>query len=272
MPMSEPVKNKVTPQLLREFKEQNKKVALLTAYDYLFASIEDKIGMDVILVGDSLGMTVLGYESTLPVTMADMLRACKSVTRAVKRAMVIADMPYMSYQPSVSLAIKNAGRFISEANVDGVKLEGAGIITERIKAIVDVGIPVMGHLGLTPQSIKKFGGYKVQGKTTEEQDKLVNSAIELEGAGVFCIILECIRSDLVKEIKKAVKIPVYGIGAGSDCDGQILVVHDILGLYQGKLPKYVKEYANLTPIIENALQQYVNEVKESKYPDSLHSY
>ena len=263
---------KITPQVLQELKESGKKVALLTAHDYPTALIEDRAGIEVILVGDSLGMTVLGYESTLPVTMDEMLIACKAVKRGTRRAMVIADMPYMSYQPSNSLAIKNAGKFVREANVDGVKLEGAGPITRRIKSIVEIGIPVMGHIGFTPQSIKKFGGYKVCGKTDKEMQKLIDDARILEDAGVFCIIAECVSTGVITKLKEALRVPIYGIGAGQECDGQILVVNDILGLFPTFLPKYVKRYTNLSPIIERAIKKYISEVKRGDFPDEAHSY
>ncbi|MBI4721824.1 MAG: 3-methyl-2-oxobutanoate hydroxymethyltransferase [Candidatus Stahlbacteria bacterium] len=216
---------KITPQILREIKEQGEKIALLTAYDYPTAIIEDKAGIEIILVGDSLGMVMLGYESTLKVKMSDLLSACSAVKRGVQRAMVIADMPYMSYQPSNSIAIKNAGRFIAESNVDGVKLEGAGPILNA-----------------------------------------------LEKMGVFCIIVECVAAGVVSRIKKEVNVPIYGIGAGSDCDGQILVVHDMLGLLPEFLPKYVKKYANLSEIIEKAVKEYIKEIKTGKFPDKEHSY
>lgn len=263
---------KITPQFLKELKQQGKKVALLTAYDYPTALIEDKLGIEVILIGDTFGMTVLGYDSTLKVGMTEMLVACGAVGRAVKRAMVIADMPFMSYQPSDSVAVENAGKFVASANVDAVKVEGAGTTLKRIKAIIDAGIPVMGHIGFTPQSLKKFGTYKVVGKIESEEKQLLKEAKDLEKAGVFSIIIECVSSKIIKEIKKVVQIPIYGIGAGPDCDGQILVISDILGLFQGKLAKYVKRYADLTPIIEKAIKEYISDVKSNKYPDKEHTY
>ncbi len=269
--MQEKIKN-ITPQILKKLKERGEKIALLTAYDYPTALIEDRAGIEVILVGDSLGMVTLGYESTLQVTMQEMLTACKSVKRGAKRAMVIADMPYMSYQPSNSLAIKNAGKFVGEANVDGIKLEGAGPILNRVKAIVNIGIPVMGHIGFTPQSLKKFGNYRVRGKSGEEAEELIQDARTLEDAGVFCIIVECVAEGVVKKIKKKVRVPIYGIGAGNECDGQILVVHDMLGLFPGFLPKYVKKYADLSVTIEDAVKKYIREVKLGKFPDEEYSY
>ncbi len=263
---------KITPQILKKLKEQRKKIALLTAYDYPIALVEDRAGIEIILVGDSLGMVTLGYESTLQVTMQEMLTSCKAVRKGAKRAMVIADMPYMSYQPNNSLAIKNAGKFVGEANVDGVKLEGAGPMLNRIKAIVDIGIPVMGHIGFTPQSLKKFGNYQVRGKNSKEIDKLIQDAKALENAGVFSIIIECVAEGVAKKVKKEINVPLYGIGAGNDCDGQILVVHDMLGLFPDFLPKYVKKYAELSIIIEEAMKKYIQEVKLGKFPDKEHSY
>jgi 3-methyl-2-oxobutanoate hydroxymethyltransferase len=270
--MLEKKRNKVTPQLLKKYKEQKEKVVLLTAYDYPIAKIEDEVGIDIILVGDSIGMVRLGYPTTLEVTMEELLISSKAVTKAVKRAMVVADMPYMSYQPSNSVAIKNAGRFVKEGKVDAVKLEGSGVILKRIKSIIEVGIPVMGHIGFTPQALKKFGGYRVCGKNEEEVRKLVQEARELEEVGVFCLIVECVKERVVEEIKKEVKIPIYGIGAGRNCDGQILVVDDILGLGDGFLPKYVRKYTNLKEIINKAIKTYIKEVKEGKYPGEEHIY
>lgn len=270
--MSKNKDKKITPQLLKELKENGKKVVLLTAYDYPTALLEDKAGIDVILIGDSMGMTVLGYETTLQVSMDEMLIACQAVTRAAKRAMVVADMPYMSYQPSNYLAVKNAGRFVARASVDAVKLEGAGPTVRRTKAIVAAGIPVMGHIGFTPQSLKKFGGYKVRGKTDKDVQQLVADAKTLENAGVFAIIVECVPGGVTAKIRDAVKIPIYGIGAGVECDGQILVVHDMLGLFPAFFPKYAKRYANLSPVIEEAIKKYINEVKRGIFPDAAHSY
>jgi 3-methyl-2-oxobutanoate hydroxymethyltransferase len=265
-------RKKITPQLLKKYKDQGEKVVLLTAYDYPIAKIEDEVGVDIILVGDSIGMVRLGYPTTLEVTMEELLISTKAVSRAVKWAMVVADMPYMSYQPSNSIAIKNAGRLVKEGKADAVKLEGSGIILKRIKAIIEIGIPVMGHIGFTPQALKKFGGYRVCGKEEKEVKKLVQEAKELEEVGVFCLIVECVKERVVEEIKKEVKIPIYGIGAGRKCDGEILVVDDMLGLGDGFLPKYVKQYVNLRKIIRKAIKTYIKEVKEGIYPGEEHIY
>lgn len=259
----------ITIKTLEEMKKRGEKVALLTAYDYPTAVLEDKMGVEIIVVGDSFGMTVMGQNSTLFVTMNEMLVSARAVRQGVKNAMVIADMPYMSFQPSNSLAIKNAGRFIQETGVDGVKIEG---MPKRAKAIVSAGVPVMGHIGLLPQSIKRLQGYKVQGKTEQDAERIIEQAKELDEAGVFSIIAESIPRELTKRIKESVQVPIYGIGAGPDCDGQILVVNDLLGLYSTFAPKFVKKYANLTPIIEKAFEDYIKEVKEGKFPDDAHSY
>lgn len=267
-----PPMDKITPQGLIELKTRGKKVALLTAYDYPTALIEDRLGIEIILVGDSFGMTVLGYESTLKVGMTEMLIACSAVGRAVKKALVVADMPFMSYQPSNAIAVSNAGKFVSLAGADAVKLEGAGQTLKRIKAIINAGIPVMGHIGFTPQALKSFGSYKVIGKTGTEENQLVKDAIALQKAGVFSIIVECVSSKVIKKIKNAINIPIYGIGAGPDCDGQILVIHDMLGLFPGFLPKYVKKYADLTSIIEKAIKEYINDVKNNRFPSDEYTY
>jgi len=262
---------KVTIRELWKMKKQGSRVALLTAYEYFTAKLEDEAGIDIILVGDSVGMTHLGYSSTLPVSMEDMLIFGKAVSRAVERAMVIMDMPYLSYQPSTAIAIENAGKFM-RIGVDGVKLEGGVPISDTIKRMIDIGIPVMGHIGLTPQSIKLFGGYRVRGRNEEERESLLRDARSLEDAGVFSIIVEGVPTEVTKEIRKAVSVPIYGIGAGSECDGQILVVNDILGLSGDFSPKFVKKYADLSPIMMNAFKQYIKEVKSGLYPDKAHSY
>jgi len=262
---------RVTPQYLIKKKEKGEKAVLLTAYDYITAKIEDEAGIDVILVGDSYGTTVLGYSSTLPVTMQDMLPVVGAVRRGVERAMVIADMPYMSYQQSIEYAIRNAGRFM-RLGVDGVKLEGGLAMKDTIKKLVDIGIPVMGHIGMTPQSYKKFGGYRVRGKKNTESLELLTDATTLEDTGVFSIIVECVPEDVTRKITEKVKVPVYGIGAGRYCDGQILVVTDILGFLPGPMPRFVKEYAHLQNEVREAINRYIEEVKQGIYPDENHSY
>ncbi|MEA3432072.1 MAG: 3-methyl-2-oxobutanoate hydroxymethyltransferase [candidate division WOR-3 bacterium] len=262
---------RVTPQYLIKKKGKGEKAVLLTAYDYITAKIEDEAGIDVILVGDSYGTTVLGYSSTLPVTMQDMLPVVGAVRRGAQRAMVIADMPYMSYQQSIEYAIRNAGRFM-RLGVDGVKLEGGLAIKDTIKKLVDIGIPVMGHIGMTPQSYKKFGGYRVRGKKNTESLELLTDATALEDVGVFSIIVECVPEDVTRKITEKVKVPVYGIGAGRYCDGQILVVTDILGFLPGPMPRFVKEYAHLQNEIREAINRYIEEVKQGIYPDANHTY
>lgn len=266
------MKEKLTIPELHEMTRKGEKIALLTAYDYPTALIEDRAGIDIILVGDSVAMTVLGYKSTLSVTLEEMLIFTKAVTRAVQRAFVVADMPFLTYKTDVNTAIRNAGRFIQEGNADAVKLEGAGIVVPKVKAIVDSGIPVMGHIGLTPQSIGVLGGYKVQGTKKESALKLIDDSKKLEDAGVFSIIAESIPRELTPFIKDAVNIPVYGIGAGAYVDGQILVVHDILGLFQDFIPRFVKKYTDLGKTLEDVFSRYINDVKNGNFPDDKQMY
>lgn len=266
------MKEKLTIPELHEMTRKGEKIALLTAYDYPTALIEDRAGIDIILVGDSVAMTVLGYKSTLSVTLEEMLIFTKAVTRAVQRAFVVADMPFLTYKTDVNTAIRNAGRFIQEGNANAVKLEGAGIVVPKVKAIVDSGIPVMGHIGLTPQSIGVLGGYKVQGTKKESALKLIDDSKKLEDAGVFSIIAESIPRELTPFIKDAVNIPVYGIGAGTYVDGQILVVHDILGLFQDFIPRFVKKYTDLSKTLEDVFSRYINDVKNGNFPDDKQMY
>jgi 3-methyl-2-oxobutanoate hydroxymethyltransferase len=262
---------KITLLDLKAKKEQGEKITMLTAYDYPFAQLVDEAGIDIILVGDSLGMVVLGYESTLPVSMEEMLHHIKAVKRAVKRAFLIGDMPFMSYQTSVEEAVRNAGRFM-KAGCDAVKLEGGQEVTDKVAAIVKAGIPVLGHIGLTPQSIAQLGGYRVQGKDVQSAKKLVQDALALEKAGVFGIVLECVPYQLAKLITERCSVITIGIGAGPYCDGQVLVIHDLLGLTFSHKPKFVKTYVNLVPQIRQALSQYQTEVKEGTFPDLNHAY
>ena len=255
---------------------QNKKgkepIVMITAYDYPSAQMVDEAGVDIILVGDSLGMVVLGYDSTLPVTMEDMLRHTAAVVRGSRRALVVGDMPFMSYQLSPEQALDNAGRFIKEAGAHAVKLEGGEEVLEAIRKITSAGIPVMGHIGLTPQSIHKIGGYRVQGRDEKTAEKLKKDAKLLEEAGCFSIVLEAVPMNLAKEITESLSIPTIGIGAGSYCDGQVLVYHDVLGLFQEFKPKFVKRYAELRGEIVEAIKRYADEVRERKFPDEEHSY
>ena len=262
---------KITLLDLKAKKEQGEKITMLTAYDYPFAQMIDEAGIDIILVGDSLGMVVLGYESTLPVSMEEMLHHIRAVKRAVKRAFLIGDMPFMSYQTSVEEAVRNAGRFM-KAGCDAVKLEGGQEVTDKVAAIVKAGIPVLGHIGLTPQSIAQLGGYRVQGKDVQSAKKLLQDALALEKAGVFGIVLECVPYQLAKLITTRCSVLTIGIGAGPYCDGQVLVIHDLLGLTPGHKPKFVKTYVNLAPQIKQALFQYQTEVKKGTFPDFNHAY
>ncbi len=259
------------PELLKK-KQLGEPITMLTAYDFPMAKQIDESGVDLILVGDSLGMVVLGYNSTLPVTMEDMLHHAKAVSRAVKRALIIGDMPFMSYQVSTEKAVENAGRFLKEAGCDAIKLEGGKNVVDKIKAIVRAGIPVMGHIGLTPQSATALGGYKVQGKDLESAKSLIEDAISICEAGVFSIVLECVPDELAKIITKKVSVPTIGIGAGPYCDGQVLVTNDLLGLYEKFIPSFVKRYINLAPEIKKALASYVTEVKERKFPSEQYCF
>ncbi|RLB06807.1 MAG: 3-methyl-2-oxobutanoate hydroxymethyltransferase [Deltaproteobacteria bacterium] len=264
--------DKVTISYLIEKKKKGKKITMVTAYDYPSARMLDEVGIDTILVGDSVGMVVLGYESTIPVTMEEMIHHCKAVSRAVKRSFIIGDMPFMSYQVSVEKAIENAGRFIKEGGCDAVKLEGGSEVAHIVKAIVDMGIPVCAHIGLTPQRATMLSGYKVQGKDIETAKYLIRSAKDLEKAGAFMIVMECIPDILADIITKQVSIPTIGIGAGKDCDGQVLVYHDILGLFEKFVPKFVKQYANLAVQIKDALKRFKNEVESGEFPKPEHSF
>ncbi len=261
----------VTTATFLEKKKKGEKITILTAYDYLTAKIVDSAGVDAILVGDSLGMVVLGYPSTIPVTMEEMIHHTKAVVRGRKNAMVIFDMPFLSYQTGIRDAILNAGRALKETGCDAVKIEGGVEQKETIRALVDAGIPVMGHIGLQPQSVKTLGGYKLRGKG-EEREKLIEDAKAVEEAGAFAVVLEKIPSDLAKEITELLSIPTIGIGAGKYCDGQVLVFHDMVGLFEEFKPKFVKRYAELGKLAREAVKQYIEEVKSGKFPDEEHSY
>ncbi len=261
----------ITTETIQLLKKKREKIACLTAYDYPTAKILDEAGVEIILVGDSAANVVAGEKNTLPITMNEMLYHTKVVARAVKNALVIADMPFLSYQCSIEEAIKNAGSFL-KVGAAGVKVEGAGLILKTIEKLVKLGIPVMGHLGLTPQSIHKFGGYKLCGRTKKEAGQILADALRLEDAGCFAIVLEKIPLTLAKKITKTLSIPTIGIGAGPFCDGQILVLHDMLGIYEDFTPKFVKRYANIGKAMRNAVKNYVTEVKTGKYPDLEHSF
>jgi 3-methyl-2-oxobutanoate hydroxymethyltransferase len=253
-------------------KSREEKIAVLTAYDFFTARFLDRAGIDALLVGDSVSMVLYGHEGTLPVTMEMMLAHTAAVARAADFALVIGDMPFMSYQPSLQTAITNAGRFLKEAGAQAVKLEGGVEMAPTVKRIVECGIPVMGHIGLTPQSIHRFGGAKVQGRKEESRLYLIESAQALEEAGAFGIVLELVQSDTAAEITKMIDIPTIGIGAGKKCDGQVLVINDILGLYDYFKPKFVRRYADLPPVIEKAARDFIADVKSGAYPSDDESF
>ncbi|MDD3272166.1 MAG: 3-methyl-2-oxobutanoate hydroxymethyltransferase [Syntrophomonadaceae bacterium] len=263
---------RVTIATLKEKKARQEKISMLTSYDYSTAGLVDQAGLDMILVGDSLGMVVLGYENTLAVTMDDMVHHTRAVVRGTQNAMVVADMPFLSYHVSTEEAVRNAGRFIQEGGAQAVKLEGGVERVEAVKAILDAQIPVMGHIGLTPQSVNQFGGFKVQGKDLETARKLLRDAQALDKAGVFSIVLECVPSALAKKITEEVSVSTIGIGAGPDCDGQVLVINDMLGMFSGHIPKFVKKYVNLQPLIMEALKSYKKEVEEGSFPGPEHGF
>lgn len=258
---------------LQAKKEKKEKIVALTAYDFPIARVIDKAGIDLILVGDSLGMVVLGYENTIPVTMEEMIHHTKPVVRASRRALVVGDMPYFSFHLTIEESVFNASRFLKEAGTKAVKIEGAS--KKRLKLIetlVEAEIPVMGHIGLTPQSIHHLGQYKVRGKEIGEANKIVMDALNLERAGVFSMVLECVPAQVARIITEKIKIPTLGIGAGPYCDGQILVFHDLVGLSDGHIPKFVKKYIDLNQIIREAVKNYIEDVRGGMFPDQNHSY
>jgi len=263
---------RITINQIKDMKQKGEKITMLTAYDYPTAKIVDEVGIPLILVGDSLGMVVLGYESTIPVTMEEMLHHTKAVVRGTKRAMVIGDMPFMTYHISTDDALRNASRFIQEGGTQAVKLEGGITVAEKVRRIVECGIPVMGHIGLTPQSIHQLGGFKVQGKTPEAAAKLLKDAQALEEAGAFAVVLETVPSQLAALITQRISIPTIGIGSGRGCDGQVQVISDILGSFTDFVPKHAKQYAKLTDIMSSAIARYFEEVKADTFPTVDQSY
>lgn len=263
-------RKKVTTLTYRQKKERGEIITMLTAYDYPTALAMDKAGVDSILVGDSLGMVVLGYENTLPVTMDEMLHHCRAVSRGAKAALLVGDMPFMSYQVSVEEATRNAGRFLQHGGMDAVKLEGGRERADAIRSIVSAGIPVMGHLGLTPQSVNQLGGFRAQGKTAVAAKRLVEDALILEGAGCFSIVLESVPARLAELISKKISIPTIGIGAGVGCDGQVLVTHDLLGLFDRFTPKFVKRYANFHGEMQKAFGDFIEDVESKRFPAQEH--
>ncbi|SNS16114.1 ketopantoate hydroxymethyltransferase [Anaerovirgula multivorans] len=264
--------NKFTTTSFAKSKKEGRKISMLTAYDYSTAKLLDEAGVDSILVGDSLGMVVLGYENTLQVTIDDMIHHTKAVARGVKNAMVIGDMPFLSYHVSIEETIKNAGRLIQEGNAHAVKLEGGTEIIPQVEALVKAQIPVIGHLGLTPQSVNMFGGFKVQGKVEDQAKKMVEDAKQLQKAGAFAIVLECIPEKLAELISKSIEIPTIGIGAGKYCDGQVLVTQDMLGMFSNFTPKFVKKYADLGDSIRKAVTDYCSEIQNGVFPETKHTF
>ena len=269
-PTTQAVRKKITTLTFRQKKERGEAIAMLTGYDYPTALALDQAGIDAILVGDSLGMVVLGYDNTLPVTMDEMLHHCRAVARGAKTALLIGDMPFLSYQVSTEEAIRNAGRFLQQGSMDAVKLEGGRERLDAIQAIHGAGIPVMGHLGLTPQSVNLLGGFRPQGRTAVTAERLFEDAILLEKAGCFSLVLESVPARLAEMISKRLTIPTIGIGAGAGCDGQVLVTHDILGLFERFTPRFVRKYANLHDDMQNAFTSYIADVQNHIFPAQEH--
>lgn len=265
-------RKKITIPDILEKRQEGKKITMLTAYDYPTALLVDRAGIDMILVGDSVGMVVLGYETTVPVTMDEMIHHTKAVTRGARFALVVGDMPFMSYNTSEKDAITNAGRFIKEAGASAIKLEGGTSVKTIVQAIVSAGIPVMGHIGLTPQTISQLGGFKVQAKTAEAAKKIIDDAKALEEAGAFSIVLEAIPAEIAGRITRSVNIPTIGIGAGIECDGQVLVYQDMIGLFDRFVPKFVKQYGQVGEIMLNSFKQFKEEVEKGIFPGKEHSF
>lgn len=263
---------KFTIKSFKKAKEEKRQISVLTAYDYSMAKILDSAGVDALLVGDSLGMVVQGNDSTLPVTLEEMIYHAKAVTRAAKRALVVVDMPFMSYHTSVNEAVRNAGRLMKEGGAQAIKLEGGVEFADIIRQIVRAQIPVMGHIGMTPQSLHMFGGFKVQGKSIEQAQKIIDDAKALEEAGVFAITLECVPDELTKIITDMVNVPTIGIGAGKYCDGQVLVSNDMLGMFSDFVPKFVKQFAHLSTDIKTAVTTYIEEINTGNFPKKEHTF
>ncbi len=270
------MKKKVTVKTYQEFKNEGRKITMLTAYDYSMAKLVIDAGVDSILIGDSLAMTMQGHDSTLPVTVDDIIYHTKMVVQANAnantRALIVSDMPFLSYHVSVEDTVRNAGRIVKEGGAEAVKLEGGRNIINQVKAIIDAQIPVMGHLGLTPQSVNAFGGFKVQGRDEENAKRILDDALALQDAGVFSIVLEGVPEKLAKEISEQLYIPTIGIGAGKYCDGQVLVLQDMLGMYNDFVPKFVKQYANLNSIITSAVKDYISDVQNGDFPSEEYTY
>ncbi len=266
------MEKKVTVKTYQQFKNEGRKITMLTAYDYSMAKLVSNAGIDSILIGDSLAMTMQGHNSTLPVTVDDIIYHTKMVVRANKNALIVSDMPFLSYHVSVEDTVRNAGRIVKEGGAEAVKLEGGRNILNQVKAVIDAQIPVMGHLGLTPQSVNAFGGFKVQGRDEENAKRILEDALALQDAGVFAIVLEGIPENLAKEISEKLFIPTIGIGAGKYCDGQVLVLQDMLGMFNDFVPKFVKQYADLNTIISGAVKDYISEVQSGNFPTEKYTY
>lgn len=265
-------RKKITTKSFQQKKKKGELITMLTAYDYPTSLMMDKVGIDSILVGDTLGMVVLGYENTLPVTMEEMLHHCRAVARGATYALLIGDMPFMTYQVTVEEAVRNAGRFLQEGGMDAVKLEGGRQRVEAIQAIVSAGIPVMGHIGLTPQSVNQLGGYRTQGKTAAAAKALIDDALGLQDAGCFSLVLESVPARLAEFVSQKLDIPTIGIGAGDGCDGQVLVTHDLLGLFDRFTPKFVRQYADFHSEMERAFREYIMDVETGGFPGPEHTY
>jgi len=264
--------SRLTVQNLRELKQKREPLTMVTAYDATFARLLDQAGVEMLLVGDSLGMVVQGHASTLPVTMEHMVYHTQAVVRGSQRALVVADMPFMAYQPSVELAMKNAGRLLAQGGATAVKVEGGERVVPAVRAMVAAGVPVMGHLGLTPQSVNVLGGFRVQGRSDKAAARLIEDALMLEDAGCFGIVLETIPAELARQVTERISIPTIGIGAGVHCDGQVLVCYDMLGLFEQLAPKFVKKFADLGGAVREAARAYVTEVKARTFPTDEHSF
>ena len=263
---------KLTVRDIANMKARGDKIPMLTAYDYISARLADEVGIPMILVGDSLGMVMLGYDSTIPVTIEDMVHHTKAVSRGAKRALIVGDLPFMTYHLDTSQALHNAARLVQEGGAHGVKLEGGESVAEAVHRIVECGIPVMGHIGLTPQSVNRYGGYRVRGKGKEEADQLIRDAAALEQAGAFSIVLELVPALLSRVITRQISIPTIGIGAGPHCDGQVQVLHDMLGLYTELVPRHARQYARLAEEMTDAFHRYVAEVKDGSFPSENESF
>jgi 3-methyl-2-oxobutanoate hydroxymethyltransferase len=264
--------NRISISDLKAKKKRGEKIVMFTVYDYPSARLVDQAGVDITFVGDTLGMVVLGYDSTIPVTMDEMLHHVKAVARGTERAHVLADMPFMSYQASTEEALRNAARFLKEGGAQSVKVEGGARTAETVRVLVEAGIPVMGHIGLTPQSVNQFGGYKVQGKTPAAAARLLNDALALQEAGAYAIVLECVPVPVARTVTEKVSIPTIGIGAGPDCDGQVQVFHDLLGLYPDLQPKHARRYAELGDTMVDAVRRYADDVRAGRFPTDKESF